>query len=101
MAIYSIGDQARAYAMQSAIGRTKLVMNVLLEELGSGEVHDVAQKFGGNTQALRGVENQIILLEQFQNNSVEAEIEIQAVLSSLDYIRTVSEGFFFGCYECL
>ena len=70
MTVQSIGDQARAFAMQAASSRIKTTMATLTAELSSGEVADLGSRLQGNTQALAGIESRLSMLAQFGRNGV-------------------------------
>ncbi|RJL18335.1 hypothetical protein [Paracoccus siganidrum] len=92
MSIYSVGDQARALALQSAAGRLKTTLNVLTEELASGEVSDIGQRVLGNTQSLRAIEDKISVAEEFHRISVEADGLAKMMGAALDSIQSVSSN---------
>lgn len=92
MSIYSVGDQARALALQSAAGRLKTTLNVLTEELASGEVSDIGQRVLGNTQSLRAIEDKISMTEAFHRVSVEADGLAKMMSAALDSIQSISSN---------
>lgn len=87
MTLNSIGDQARAYALQVASNRIKTTMATLTQEVASGQVADVAQRVNGNTRALSEIESRIRLTGQMQQNGAEAAIRLQAVQDMFESVR--------------
>lgn len=71
MALNSIGDQARAFAMKTATTRVKNQLDVLTKELSSGEVADLGQRLGGNTKAINQIETRLTTLAQMRQNGAE------------------------------
>lgn len=88
MTISSIGDQARAFAMRAATSRLKASMEILTQELSSGEVADLGLRLGGNTRALSSIEARLVLNEQFQRNASEAAAFAAGMQDALQSIRT-------------
>lgn len=88
MTIYSIGDQARAFALQTASHRLKTTLETLTREMASGEVSDVAQRLQGNTQILNRIEAQILLTEQRSRNAAEAAAVTGGVQDVLESVST-------------
>jgi flagellar hook-associated protein 3 FlgL len=86
----SIGDQARAFVMQSATNRLKTTMTTLTQEVASGEVADLGQRLQGNTRALNQIEGQISQTTQLQNNTKEAGIQLQAIQDIFAGVRTIT-----------
>ncbi len=72
MALYSIGDQARAFAMQNTTSRIKNTLDVLTNELSSGEVADLGQRLGGNTRSINQIEARLQAISRLNQNSSEA-----------------------------
>lgn len=88
MTVYSIGDQARAFALQTASHRLKTALATLTDEMASGEVADVAQRLQGNTQILSRIEARIALTNQFTSNASEAASITRGMQDVLEAIRT-------------
>lgn len=91
MTVQSIGDQARAFAMQSASSRIKATLATLTSELSSGEVADLAARLGGNTQALAGMESRLTSLAQFKINAAEAAAHAEGMQDALAAIHSTTE----------
>ncbi|TGN54323.1 hypothetical protein E4L95_15570 [Paracoccus liaowanqingii] len=87
MTLNSIGDQARAYALQTASTRTRTTLATLTEELATGQVADLGQRLDGNTRALNEIKNRIAMTHQLSQNGREADIRLQAVQDMFDGIR--------------
>lgn len=87
MTLNSIGDQARAYALQVASNRIKTTLSTLTQEVASGQVADVGQRVGGNTRALNEIEGRIQLAGQLRQNGQDAGIRLQAVQDMFDAVR--------------
>ena len=68
MTVQSIGDQARAFAMQAASNRIKTTLATLTDELSSGEVADLGARLQGNTQDLAKT------ISQMMQNQETAEL---------------------------
>lgn len=101
MAIQSIGDQARAFVLQSQTARLRSTLDVLTSELSSGQVADRAARLSGNTAQLHHFESQIAILNEYKASGQEVAGFAQAtqdVLSALhadvaDYsANTLSTG---------
>lgn len=92
MTVQSVGDQARAFAMQTASSRIKTTLNTLTAELSSGEVADLGSRLQGNTQVLGGIESRLALLSQFQRNATEAATRAQGMQDALGAMHKVTEG---------
>lgn len=90
MSIYSIGDQARAHALQSAASRLKITLNALTEELASGEVSDIGRRVQGNTQNLRDIESKIVMAEQFLLASSEVGNLLKMMSEALGSVQSLS-----------
>lgn len=91
MTVQSIGDQARAFAMQAASSRIKTTLATLTAELSSGEVADLGGRLGGNTQNLAGIEARLAMLAQFKTNAAEAAAHTQGMQDALTAIRATAE----------
>ncbi|MBM3605207.1 MAG: hypothetical protein FJX25_10775 [Alphaproteobacteria bacterium] len=91
MTLNTIGDQARAFAMQSASNRLKTTMSTLTQEMASGEVADLGLRLQGNTRALNEIENRIGVTRQLQRNASEAAIQLQAMQDMFGAVRTTTE----------
>lgn len=87
----SVGDNARAFALQNASHRLKSTIDVLTSELTSGKVADITQRVRGNLQPLNHIENRIQLLGQFQRTSVEAAGQADAMQAALGDLHAISE----------
>ncbi|SNR41387.1 hypothetical protein EYF88_07180 [Paracoccus sediminis] len=92
MTVQSIGDQARAFAMQAASSRIKTTLATLTAELSSGEVADLGARLGGNTQHLAGIESRLAMLTQLQGNADEAAAQTKAMGDALSAVQGVAEG---------
>ncbi|ODT61118.1 MULTISPECIES: flagellin [Paracoccus] len=95
MTLNSIGDQARAYALQVASNRIKTTLSTLTQEVASGQVADVGQRLEGNTRALNEIENRIRLTSQLRQNGSDAAIRLQAIQDVFASVRlsTTELGF--------
>ncbi|MCQ0969146.1 hypothetical protein MLD63_01685 (plasmid) [Paracoccus sp. TK19116] len=82
MVMRTIGDQARAYTLQSSSSRLKTTLITLTDELTSGRVSDVAQRLGGNTRALSGIESRLQAVTAYQ----QLEGEVGAIASALQTV---------------
>lgn len=87
MTVHSIGDQARAFALQSASFRLKTTLATLTDELASGEVADPGQRLGGNTQILGHIEARISAIGQFDTGAQEAALLLQGTQDSLESVH--------------
>lgn len=85
---YSIGDQARAFALQTASHRLKTTLATLADEIASGEVADLGQRLQGNTQMLADLETRIALGSQFERNATEAASMTRGVQDVLEAVRS-------------
>ena len=90
MTLNSIGDQARAYALQVASNRIKTTMATLTQEVSSGQVADIGQRVNGNTRALSEIESRIRLTGQMQQNGADAAIRLQAVQDMFEGVRSTT-----------
>lgn len=90
MTTYSIGDQARAFALQTASHRLKVTLATLTEEMASGEVADLGQRLQGNTQILNQIEARIARTDQADRNAAEAASLVGGVLDVMGAIQTQS-----------
>ncbi|WP_410218781.1 flagellin [Paracoccus sp. (in: a-proteobacteria)] len=88
MPLNSIGDQARAFALQVASNRLKTVMTTLTKEVASGEVSDLGQRLQGNTRALNEIESRIGITRQMETSGKEAGIQLQALQDMFEAVRT-------------
>ena len=91
MTVQSIGDQARALAMQAASNRLKTTLATLTAELTSGEVADLGARLDGKTQNLTGIEARLAMLAQFKSNAAEAAAHTAGMQDALTAIHTMSE----------
>ncbi|WP_207101782.1 hypothetical protein [Paracoccus shandongensis] len=98
MTVQSIGDQARAFAMQSASSRIKTTLATLTAELSSGEVADLGARLGGNTQNLAGIEARLAMLAQFKNNAAEAAAHAKGMQDALTAVQSATEKLGQGLY---
>lgn len=87
MAIQSVGDQARAFALQIASRRLKLSLATLTKEMATGESADIASRLQGNTRVLSGIEMRIAAIGQFKRNAADASILSKGVQDLLEGIR--------------
>lgn len=90
MPINSIGDQARAFALQTASNRLKQSLTTLTAELASGEVSDLGARLNGNTRILAGVEARLASTSQFQRNAADAAILAGGTQDVLTGIRAAT-----------
>lgn len=88
----SIGDQARAFALQIASNRLKTTLATLTQEVASGQVADLGQRLDGNTRALGEIESRIGLVGQFQQNGSEAAIRLTAVQNIFQGTRATTSA---------
>lgn len=98
MTVQSIGDQARAFAMQAASSRIKTTLATLTAELSSGEVADLGARLGGNTQNLASIESRLAMLAQFKSNAAEAEAHAKGMQDALASIQSATERLGQGLY---
>ncbi len=98
MTVQSIGDQARAFAMQAATNRIKTTMATLTAELSSGEVADLGSRLQGNTQNLAGIEARLAALAQFGRNAAEAAAHTKGMQDALSSVQTMSNKMGQGLY---
>ncbi len=87
MTVYSIGDQARAFAMRSASHRIKTTVDTLTSELSSGEVADVAVRLKGNTQGLSNIEARLSMMSQMKDNAAEAASMLQGMQDAMGALQ--------------
>lgn len=92
MSIVSIGDQARAFVLQSASHRLKTTMTTLTAELASGEVADLAGRLKGNTREAASIASRLSLLDQLQTNAKEAAAQTKSMTDVLETVRTTTLG---------
>lgn len=90
MAFYSIGDQARAFALQTASSRLKTSLGTLTDELASGQVADVGQRLQGNTQALSAIESQLNLVTQHRHNAAEQALRLTGMQDRLAHMQALT-----------
>lgn len=93
MAIHTIGDQARAFVLQSQTARLRNTLQVLSQEMASGKVADQAKRVGGNTTILHHYETQISLLKQYQQTGAEAAAVAEVTQQVLGALRNDSNDF--------
>lgn len=98
MTVQSIGDQARAFAMQAASNRIKTTLATLTAELSSGEVADLGSRLQGNTQDLTGIESRLALLAQFGRNASEAAAHTKGMQDALTSVQAMSNDLGKGLY---
>lgn len=98
MTVQSIGDQARAFAMQAASNRIKTTLATLTAELASGEVADLGGRLQGNTQDLAGIESRLAMLAQFKRNAAEAAAQTQGMQDALGSVQVLSQDLGRGLY---
>lgn len=98
MTVQSIGDQARAFAMQAASSRIKTTLATLTAELSSGEVADLGARLGGNTQNLAGIEARLAMLAQFKNNAAEAAAHTKGMQDALTAVHSATEDLGQGLF---
>ncbi len=90
MSVVSIGDQARAFVLQSASHRLKTTMTTLTAELASGEVADLAGRLNGNTREAASIASRLSMLTQFQSNAKEAATLTKNMTDVLENVRTTT-----------
>lgn len=90
MSIVSIGDQARAFVLQSGSQRLKATMTTLTAELASGEVADLAGRLNGNTREVASIASRLSLLTQLQANAKEAATLTKGMTDVLENVRTTT-----------
>lgn len=83
MTIQPMGDQARNFALQSATSRLRNTMQTLTQELASGEVSEIGQRVGGNTQALNDLETRLRMTEAFRQTTASAATVADVMLNIL------------------
>lgn len=93
MAINTIGDQARAFVLQSQTARLRSTLQVLSQEMASGKVADQAKRVGGNTTILHHYESQITLLKQYQQTGAEAATVAETMQHVLGALHEDSSSF--------
>lgn len=64
----AIGNQARAFTLQTNTARVTKNLHTLTQENASGEVADLGQHLRGNTRILNSVEARLTLIGQYQEN---------------------------------
>ena len=89
MAMRTIGDQARAYTLQNSSLRLKNTLHTLTDEMTSGRVSDVAQRLGGNTTEISGIESRLRVLKEYQqvNGEVAHRLDSMQIV-----IRTIQSS---------
>ncbi|MDM7459375.1 MAG: hypothetical protein P3W94_008505 [Paracoccus sp. (in: a-proteobacteria)] len=90
MPINSIGDQARAFALQAGSNRIKQSLTRLTAELARGEVLDLGARLNGNTRILAAVETRLASITQFQRNASDAAMLSGGVQEVLAGIRAAT-----------
>ncbi|MFV0303395.1 MAG: hypothetical protein ACK5IP_21430 [Paracoccus sp. (in: a-proteobacteria)] len=93
MAIHSVGDQARAFVLQSQTARLRNTLQVLTGELSTGIVADRAGRVSGNTSLLHHYESQITLLTQYQQAGSEAAAMAKATQDVLSALHAEAADF--------
>ena len=88
MSVHSIGDQARAFALQAASYRLKTTLATLTDEMATGEVADLGQRLNGNTQVLGHIEARITGLDQFRRNATEAALIVRGMQDVLVSVQS-------------
>lgn len=88
MTVHSIGDQARAFALQAASYRLKATLATLTDEMASGEVADIGQRLQGNTQVLGHLETRISRLDQLNRSAAEAALMTQGMQDVLETVQS-------------
>ncbi|HIC64735.1 MAG: hypothetical protein CMI50_04430 [Paracoccus sp.] len=83
MNVNSLGDQARAFALQAASNRIKTTLATLSDELSSGEVKDLSGRLGGNTRVLNDIESRLSMAAQYSRNAREAASLTQGMQDAL------------------
>lgn len=86
----SIGDLARAYAMRSNTARLRSTLDVLTQEVSSGEVTDLGLRLRGDTSLLNSLEARLTLTEQFQKNLKDAVVQSNEQQAALDAVHDLS-----------
>ena len=83
MNVNSLGDQARAFALQAASNRIKTTLATLSDELSSGEVKDLSGRLGGNMRVLNDIESRLSMAAQYSRNAREAASLTQGMQDAL------------------
>ena len=92
MNIVSIGDQARSFSLKLASSRLSTTLDVLVQELASGQSADIGKRVNGNTGLLSHIETQMLTNEQILRGLDEAIGSIDITLLTLDQVHsTVSD----------
>ncbi|MBK4216375.1 hypothetical protein JJJ17_10605 [Paracoccus caeni] len=91
MNVNSIGDQARAFALQAASGRIKATLAVLSKELSTGESADLAGRLRGNTQEITDITSRLAVLGQFRRNAAEIRFQTDAMMRTMEDVRTSTD----------
>lgn len=90
MSVVSIGDQARAFVLQSASHRLKTTVTTLAAELASGQVADLPGRLNGNTREVASISSRLALLNQLQTNAKEAASLTKGMTDVLENVRTTT-----------
>ena len=91
MSINSIGDQARAFALQAASGRIKNTLAVLSKELSTGESSDIPTRLRGNTQQLSDITSRLATLSQLKKNATEIKTQADGMMTAMEAVRTSTD----------
>lgn len=86
----SVGDLARAYAMRSNTARLRSTLDVLTQEISSGEVKDLGLRLRGDTGILNSLEARLALTEQFQKNLKDAVVQTNEQQAALGTAHEVA-----------
>lgn len=93
MAIHTVGDQARAFVLQTQTARLRGTLQTLTDELSSGYVADPAMRLSGNTVRLNHFESQISNLTQYKSTGEEAAGIAQATRQVLEALQADMSEF--------
>lgn len=92
MGLNSIGDNARAFALQNATNRLKSTHDILTLELSTGQVADMTQRVQGALQPLHHIENQLSKVSQYRLTIAEAAQQVDIMQQSLGNIGESSKS---------
>lgn len=92
MTVVGNGDQARSFVTKLASSRLKANLDVLAQEMASGQVADLTSRLKGNTRLLANIEGRISLVTQYHENTKELELFANAQQVLLEGIREDSIG---------
>ena len=90
MPVSSIGDLSQFFQSSRQTGAIKSRLNVLSQQLSSGQYADITKRVGGTTGPLASITREIALLDGFERNSIETGQWLgymQATLETVDALR--------------